>query len=105
GRGMVSAFASPTLRPVMCSFFLGRHSKHEQGRLNLAAERFFDAMIKGYDRGLIWVLNHQPLMLLVTLGLIVFTGYLYTAIPKGFFPQQDTGFVFGQAEARQHISF
>jgi len=51
------------------------------------------------------VLSHQPLMLVLTLGLIVLTGYLYLAIPKGFFPQQDTGFIFGQAEAREDISF
>jgi hydrophobe/amphiphile efflux-1 (HAE1) family protein len=102
---MVSAFVSLTLTPVMCSLFLARERGHATGGLNRAAERFFDAMVKGYDRGLRWVLRHQPLMLVVTLGLIVFTGYLYFVIPKGFFPQQDTGFIFGQAEARQDISF
>jgi multidrug efflux pump subunit AcrB len=65
---MVSAFVSLTLTPVMCSLFLGRHSKHEHNRLNRVAERFFNSVINGYDRGLVWVLNHQPLMLIVTLG-------------------------------------
>jgi multidrug efflux pump subunit AcrB len=58
-----------------------------------------------YDRGLNWVFRHQLLTLLSTLALIVLTGYLYYVIPKGFIPQQDTGFLFGQLEARQDISF
>ncbi len=62
-------------------------------------------MIRGYDRGLKWVFRHQPLMLAATLGLIVLTGYLYIQIPKGFIPEQDTGFIFGQAQARQDTSF
>jgi multidrug efflux pump subunit AcrB len=62
-------------------------------------------MIRGYDRGLKWVFRHQPLMLVLTLALIVVTGFLYVKIPKGFFPAQDTGFIFGQAEARQDTSF
>src|SRR5262249_46823895 len=62
-------------------------------------------MLRGYDRGLRWVLRHQLTMLLLTLALIVITGVLYLKIPKGFFPEQDTGFIFGQAEARQDTSF
>ena len=69
------------------------------------AEGFFNAMLRGYDRGLDWVFRHQPLMLAATLGLIVLTGYLYIAIPKGFIPQQDTGFIFGALQARQDASF
>ncbi len=102
---LVSGFVSLTLTPVMCSLFLTRESQHGQGRFNRAAERFFDRMIGGYDRGLKWVFRHQPLMLFSTLALIVVTGFLYVHIPKGFFPEQDTGFIFGQAEARQDISF
>ena len=69
------------------------------------SEKTFEWLIGGYDRGLKWVFRHQALMLVVTLGLIVVTGVLYVEIPKGFFPEQDTGFVFGQAEARQDTSF
>jgi hydrophobe/amphiphile efflux-1 (HAE1) family protein len=102
---LVSGFISLTLTPVMCSLFLTRESQHGTGRFNRAAERFFDRMIGWYDRGLKWVFRHQLSMLLSTLALIVVTGFLYVYIPKGFFPEQDTGFIFGQAEARQDISF
>jgi hydrophobe/amphiphile efflux-1 (HAE1) family protein len=102
---VVSGFVSLTLTPVMCARFL-KHESHEgEGSLNRMAERFFDRVVAGYDRGLHWVFRNQALMLLVTLGLIVVTGWLYWYIPKGFFPEQDTGFIFGQAESRQDISF
>jgi hydrophobe/amphiphile efflux-1 (HAE1) family protein len=102
---LVSGFISLTLTPVMCSLFLTRESQHGRGRLNRAAERFFAWMIRGYDRGLRWVFRHRLLTLASTLALIVATGVLYVEIPKGFFPEQDTGFIFGQAEARQDTSF
>jgi hydrophobe/amphiphile efflux-1 (HAE1) family protein len=102
---LVSGFISLTLTPVMCSLFLRRESDRPKGRFNRAAEGFFDWMIRGYDRGLRWVLHHQLSMLVATLALIVLTGFLYVYVPKGFFPEQDTGFVFGQAEARQDTSF
>jgi multidrug efflux pump subunit AcrB len=102
---LVSGFISLTLTPVMCSLFLRRESDRPKGRFNRAAEGFFDWMIRGYDRGLRWVLRHQLSMLVATLALIVLTGFLYVYVPKGFFPEQDTGFVFGQAEARQDTSF
>jgi hydrophobe/amphiphile efflux-1 (HAE1) family protein len=102
---LVSGLISLTLTPVMCSLFLTRESDRPKGRLNRAAEAFFTWMIGGYDRGLKWVFRHQVLTLLSTLVLIVATGFLYAYIPKGFFPEQDTGFIFGQAEARQDTSF
>jgi hydrophobe/amphiphile efflux-1 (HAE1) family protein len=102
---MISAFISLTLTPVMCSLFLKHEEPHKRGRLNQWAEDAFDAMIRFYDRGLTWVLRHQFLTLLPTLALIVLTGFFYVAIPKGFFPQQDTGFIFGEADARQDTSF
>jgi multidrug efflux pump subunit AcrB len=89
----------------MCSRFLTRESAHGTNFVSRWSERAFDALIRGYDRGLKWVFRHQPLMLAVTLGLIVLTGVLYARIPKGFFPEQDTGFIFGQAVARQDTSF
>ena len=91
----------------MCSLFLGGHEQHGGGsRFNRWAERGFEAFLgNAYDRGLIFVLRHQFLALLSTLVLIFVTGYLYVAIPKGFFPEQDTGFIFGQADGREDISF
>jgi len=102
---VASAFISLTLTPVMCSLFL--KSQHEQppGRLNRLAERGFEGFLHLYDRGLGFVFRHQLPALLSTVVLIAATGYLYVIIPKGFFPEQDTGFIFGQADAREDISF
>jgi len=102
---VASAFIALTLTPMMCARFLTRESDHPKGRFNRGAERFFLWLIGGYDRGLKWVFRHQPLMLTATLGLIVLTGMMYIMIPKGFIPQQDTGFLFGEADARQDTSF
>src|SRR5438128_2495877 len=102
---VASAFISLTLTPVLCSLFLKEQGLHPQNWFNRMAEGFFNAMLRGYDRGLGFVFRHQFVALLSTLALIVVTGYLYVTIPKGFFPEQDTGFIFGQAEARQDISF
>src|SRR5436190_16763069 len=101
---IASAIISLTLTPVLCSLFLKGESEHPPGRLNRLAERGFEAFLRGYDRGLRFVFRHQFSALLATLLLMVATGYLYVKIPKGFFPQQDTGFIFGQAEARQDTS-
>jgi multidrug efflux pump subunit AcrB len=102
---LVSAFVSLTLTPTMCAIFLKHETEIRGGRLNQWAERFFDGMRNFYDRGLTWVLRHQFPMLVVTLLLIGCTGFLYITIPKGFFPQQDTGFIFGEADSRQDMSF
>ncbi|HEY6430440.1 MAG TPA: multidrug efflux RND transporter permease subunit [Acetobacteraceae bacterium] len=102
---VASAFIALTLTPMMCSRFLTRESDQPKNRFNRVAEGFFERLIRGYDRGLQWVFRHQPLMLAATLGLIVLTGFLYIQIPKGFIPEQDTGFIFGQAQARQDTSF
>jgi len=102
---VASAFVSLTLTPVLCSLFLKEQGLHGTGRFNQIAERFFVGFLNLYDRGLRFVLRHQLPALLSTLVLIVATGYLYVIIPKGFFPEQDTGFIFGQADAREDISF
>jgi hydrophobe/amphiphile efflux-1 (HAE1) family protein len=101
---VASAVVSLTLTPVMCSLFL-KHEAENTGRLNRMAERGFHHLVGAYDRGLRFVFRHQFIMLLLTLSLIGVTGYLYTAIPKGFFPQQDTGFIFGEVDTRQDASF
>ena len=100
-----SAVVSLTLTPVMCSLFLKSEHERPPGRLNRAAERWFEAVIRAYDRGLHFVFRHQFVTLIATLLLMVATGYLYTKIPKGFFPQQDTGTVFGEVDTRQDASF
>ena len=102
---VASAIISLTLTPVMCSLFLKGEAEHPPGRLSRIAERGFDAVLSGYDRGLRFVFRHQLPALIATLLLMGATAYLYITIPKGFFPQQDTGFIFGQAEARQDTSF
>jgi len=102
---VASAFVSLTLTPVLCSLFLKEQTLHGRGRFNRIAEQGFNWMLRAYDRGLGFVFRHQLPTFLSTLVLMVATGYLYVTIPKGFFPEQDTGFIFGQADARQDISF
>ncbi|MBV9825792.1 MAG: efflux RND transporter permease subunit [Alphaproteobacteria bacterium] len=103
---VASACISLTLTPVMCSLFLKGHDHAKPpGRFSRMAEGAFDAFLRLYDRGLRFVFRHQFVTLLSTLILIGVTGYLYVIIPKGFFPEQDTGFIFGQADAREDISF
>ncbi len=102
---VASAIISLTLTPVMCSLFLKGEAEQPPGRLSRIAERGFDAVLSGYDRGLRFVFRHQLPALIATLLLMGATAYLYITIPKGFFPQQDTGFIFGQAESRQDTSF
>jgi hydrophobe/amphiphile efflux-1 (HAE1) family protein len=102
---IASAVISLTLTPVLCSLFLKERGLHPTGRLSQLAERGFDWMLHAYDRGLVFIFRHQFLALLSTVGLIALTGFLYVAIPKGFFPQQDTGFVFGEVDTRQDASF
>jgi hydrophobe/amphiphile efflux-1 (HAE1) family protein len=102
---VASAAISLTLTPVLCSLFLKERALHQAGWVNRMLEAGFDWMLRAYDRGLNFVFRHQLPAFLSTLGLIVLTGYLYVTIPKGFFPEQDTGFIFGQADAREDISF
>jgi multidrug efflux pump subunit AcrB len=96
---------SLTLTPVLCALFLKHQNHQDVGRLSRLAEAFFTWLVGAYDRGLHFVFRHQFLTLLTTLTLIVVTGALYTIIPKGFFPQQDTGFIFGEVDTRQDASY
>jgi hydrophobe/amphiphile efflux-1 (HAE1) family protein len=102
---LASAFFSLTLTPVLCSLFLKPEREQHKGRLNLAAERGFAAMLRAYERGLDFVFRHQRATLGVTVLLVVATAYLYVEIPKGFVPEQDTGLFFGLVETRQDSSF
>jgi multidrug efflux pump subunit AcrB len=101
----VSAFVSLTLSPMMCSLFL-RDEKHvRHGRLYTIIEGYFEKLLQGYTRGLDWVLAHQGTTLIVFLITLCSTVALYIVVPKGFFPQQDTGLITGLSDAAQDISF
>jgi multidrug efflux pump len=101
----VSAVLSLTLTPMMCAHLLRHDAHQEQGRFFRMSEAFFTGMIKLYDRGLKVVLDHQPTTLAVMLGTMALTAVLAVEIPKGFFPQQDTGLIIGVTEASPDISF
>jgi hydrophobe/amphiphile efflux-1 (HAE1) family protein len=102
---LVSAVVSLTLTPMMCARFLSNDHKARHGRLYRITERGFDGLLAGYRRGLDFVLRHQALTLAVFVATVVATGYLFAVIPKGFFPQQDTGLITGFTEAAQDVSF
>jgi hydrophobe/amphiphile efflux-1 (HAE1) family protein len=101
---VLSLLISLTLTPMMCSRLLKPESK-QHGWLYRVLEGWFDGLLGLYERGLKIVLRHQFITLMVMLGTIALTGYLYVVIPKGFFPQQDTGMIVGITEASQDISF
>ncbi|MFC5474396.1 efflux RND transporter permease subunit [Paraherbaspirillum soli] len=101
----VSVAISLTLTPMLCSRFLKPHAAESHGRLYQLFERGFDAMLNGYKRGLQFVLRHQFSTLMVFFATVATTVLLFIGISKGFFPQQDTGFVFGFAESAQDASF
>jgi len=101
---LVSGFVSLTLTPMLCSRFL-RPPGESHGRLYTVSERFFDGMLRAYDRTLQWVLRHRRTTM-AALGLtFVLTAYLFVVIPKGFIPTEDTGQIFAFTEAAQDISF
>ncbi|KIP90585.1 MdtB/MuxB family multidrug efflux RND transporter permease subunit [Pseudomonas sp. HN2] len=103
---LISLVVSLTLTPMMCARLLKREpQEHEQGRFYRASGAFIDWMINEYGRMLRWVLKHQPLTLLVAIGTLALTVFLYVIVPKGFFPVQDTGVIQGISEAPQSISF
>jgi hydrophobe/amphiphile efflux-1 (HAE1) family protein len=101
---LLSLVISRTLTPMMCAYLLKPES-HEHGWLYRMSERGFDGLLYAYEAGLKIVMRHRFITLMVMLSTVVLTGYLYVVIPKGFFPQQDTGLIIGQSEAAQDISF
>src|SRR5207247_4033732 len=100
----VSLFVSLTTTPMMCARFLrpetGRHN-----RLYRFSENAFNRVLRIYDVSLHWVLRHQFLILLLTLGTVCLNIYLFVRTPKGFFPQQDTGRITGLIQGDQDLSF
>jgi multidrug efflux pump len=102
---LVSLAISLTTTPMMCALLLRHPQLGRRGWLFRASERVFDGMLRAYQRTLTWTLRHQGPVALVLLATVCLSGYLFVAIPKGFFPQQDTGRVVGSIQADQSISF
>jgi len=100
----VSALVSLTLTPMMGARLLRPEHPEQQGRLSRGLEWCFDALLAVYDRALVVALRHRFITLMVMLGTVVATAWLFIVIPKGFFPEQDTGLILGVTQAAQNIS-
>ena len=102
---VLSLIVSLLTTPMMCSRLLRRSDSYQVGRFSLMAERFVGLLQSGYKRSLAWTLDHGLITLAVLFGVIALNVYLYTIIPKGFLPQQDTGRLMGSIRADQSSSF
>ncbi len=102
---IISAVVALSLVPMMCAKILRHRGPAEISALARRSQRWFDALIARYGDLLSWVLDHQPLTLLVAVGTLALTVFLYVVIPKGFFPVQDTGLIQGISEASPTVSF
>jgi multidrug efflux pump len=100
---LISAVVSLTLVPMLCAKLLKPPS--EEGAFFRRSQQWFDATIERYGRMLAWVLDHQPLVLLIAVGTLGLTIFLYVVVPKGFFPVQDTGLIQAITEADQSVSY
>ncbi|MDB4965618.1 MAG: Cobalt-zinc-cadmium resistance protein CzcA [Myxococcales bacterium] len=101
----VSAVISLTLTPTMCARMLAHKKEEQPGRFERWLEAGFQSVQNGYGRGLRFVLRHRFVVGLVTFGTVALTVWLYVIVPKGLFPQQDTGLLSGFTDAPQDISF
>ncbi len=101
----MSLLISLTMTPMMCAKFLRPAGEKKHGHIYRFNEWAFERMLTSYRHSLDWVLRHQPLTLAVTIATACLSVYLYILVPKGFFPQQDTGRVMGSVQAAQDISF
>jgi len=102
---VISLAVSLTTSPMMCAFLLPRQRRERHGRLYDASERLFAVTVRGYERSLAWALQHPRSIMLVVFATVCLNVYLFVVIPKGFFPQQDTGRLTGNIQADQSISF
>src|ERR1700677_948627 len=102
---VISAVVSLTLVPMMCAKLIRHHPQAERTRFDRQAEHVFNSIIALYGRALNWVLDRQPLTLLVAILTLGVTVLLYIMIPKGFFPVQDTGMIQAITEASQSVSY
>ena len=102
---VISAIVSLTLVPMLRAKLIRHHPDGERTRFDLKAEQIFNARIARDGQALDWVLDRQPMTLLVALLTLALTILLYVVIPKGFFPVQDTGLIQAISEAPQSISY
>ncbi len=102
---LISLLISLTTTPMMCARLLRSEKDRRHGRLYHASEKAFAKMLRGYEVSLAWSLRHAPVMLVLLAATICLNVYLYAIVPKGFFPQQDTGRLVGNIQADQGISF
>ncbi len=102
---LISGVVSLSLTPMLCSRFLRPPRSEHHGRFYRSTERMFDALLRGYERSLQWVLRHRPGMMVASLLILVVTVYLFVRIPKGFIPDEDQGAIFALTEAAQGVSF
>jgi multidrug efflux pump len=102
---LISLVISLTTTPMMCSLLLQRRTQRKPSRFAAAFERGFERLRRGYERSLDWALHHRRVMLFVLLATIGLNVYLYIVIPKGFFPQQDTGQLQGGIRGDATASF
>jgi multidrug efflux pump len=102
---MVSLAISLTTTPMMCSRLLKAHAEEKHGGIYRASEKVFSGMLRFYERTLQWVLKHSAVTLFVLIITICLNVFLFYVVPKGFFPQQDNGTVFGGIQGAQDISF
>ena len=101
----ISLVVSLTTTPMMCAYLVRHRPGREVGRVSRTVERAFDAVLGFYDRTLSWALAHARTMLAILLATLCLNVYLFYIVPKGFFPQQDTGRLVGGIQADQSISF
>jgi len=101
---VMSGIISLTLTPMMCAYLLREPRAQENGLARLST-RFFDAWLRVYERSLRWCLSHRRIVLASTILTAAATVWLYVVVPKGFFPQQDTGLIVAVSEAAQDISY
>jgi hydrophobe/amphiphile efflux-1 (HAE1) family protein len=101
---VLSAVISLTLTPMMCAHLLG-NTAEQPGWLARVSGLVFDAMLRAYEISLAWTLRHRRMMLALTIATAGLTVWLYVIVPKGFFPQQDTGFIVAVSEAAQDVSY
>ncbi len=102
---LVSLVVSLTATPMMCARLLKHQSEDDHGRLYRASEKVFSGMLKGYEYSLKWVLQHSAIVFGLLLLTIALNVYLLAIVPKGFFPQEDTGRLNGGIQAEQDTSF
>jgi len=100
----VSVVVSLTLTPMLCARLLKPESSGASGSVSRMLERFFDWLVTVYDRALVVALRHRQITLMIMILTVVLTVALFVEIPKGFFPQQDTGMIVGISEGAQDIS-